>query len=386
MIPLSIPYFKGNEWKYVKECLDTRWVSTAGNYVERFERDICRYSGIKHAVSCVNGTCGLYIALFLAGVKPGDEVIVPTLTFIAPVNAVKYLGAEPVFADCDDFMNIDAEKVKEFCDNECIMIKAGLRNKKSGRMIKAIVPVHIFGNPCNLELLMNVADRYNLKVVEDATESLGASYSSGKYNGRYTGTIGDFGVYSFNGNKIITTGGGGMIITNNSKMAQKAKYLVTQAKDDPVRYIHNEIGYNFRLTNIQAALGAAQLEELDGFIKVKQKNYLLYKKELKNVEGIVFLGTPRGTNPNYWFYSIIVDKRKYGIDRERLMRRLELKGIQARPIWYLNHWQKKYVNNQRYKIRKAVWFWERVLNIPCSSGLSAKDVKKVCAAIKEPKR
>lgn len=385
MISLSAPFFNGNEWKYVKECIDTGWVSSAGKYVEKFEKAVCAFTGAKYAVACMNGTVGLQIALQLAGVGVNNEVIVPTLTFIATVNVVRYLNAEPVFMDCDDFMNIDPEKIAEFCEKECKMDCEGLRNKTSGRIIKAIIPVHIFGNPCDMPRIMEIAKKYNLKVIEDATESMGSYYSEGTYKNKFTGTIGDIGVYSFNGNKIITTGGGGMIITNDKKLAEKARYLITQAKDDPVRYIHNEIGYNFRMTNIQAALGVAQLEQLNDFIERKRRNYEVYKRELRDVEGITLLGIPKGTRPNYWFYSLIVEKEKYGLERDKLMQKLEEEGIQTRPIWYLNHLQKPYLSNQSYKIEKAFFFLQRVLNIPSSSNLSEKEIKRVVRSIKKLK-
>ena len=307
-IPLTEPVISGNEWKYVKECLDTEWVSSAGKYVEIFENNICKFTGAKYSTACVNGTAGLQVTLRLAGVEPNNETIVPTLTFIAPVNAVKYLNAEPVFMDCDNYMNIDPEKLSDFFKNECKMTNSGLRNKLSDRIIKAIIPVHIFGNPCDMPQIMEIAEKYNIKVIEDATESLGAYYTEGDYKKRYTGTIGDLGVYSFNGNKIITTGGGGMIVTNDEGLGKRAKYLTTQAKDDPVRYIHNEIGYNFRLTNVQAALGVAQLEKLNKFIKIKRKNYGLYKKELKDIEGVSLLGTPDKTASNFWYYPMLVER------------------------------------------------------------------------------
>ena len=212
MIPLSVPNLKGRELQYIKKCIDTNWVSSAGSFVKKFEEAIRHYVKSKYAVACVNGTAGLQIALKLCGVKANDEVIVPTLTFIAPVNAVKYLGAEPVFMDCDDYMNIDPIKLREFCvRNE--VTKDGLRNKSTGRIIKAVVPVHVFGNPCDMQEIMKIAKGYRLKVIEDATESLGSYYTSGVYKNKFTGTIGDIGVISFNGNKIITTGGGGMIVT-----------------------------------------------------------------------------------------------------------------------------------------------------------------------------
>lgn len=382
MIPLSVPKLDGDEWKFVKKCIDSNWISSAGKFVEKFEEAICKYTKAKHAIACINGTSGLFIALKLAGVRSGDEVIVPTLTFIAPINAVKYLGAEPVFMDCDEFMNIDPDKISEFLKEECSITKKGVINKRSGKYIRAMLPVHIFGNPCDMERIMVIGKKYNLKVIEDATESLGSYYKEGKYKNRFTGTIGDFGVYSFNGNKIITTGAGGMIVANNKNIAAKAKYLTNQAKDDSVRYIHNEIGYNFRLTNLQAALGVAQLKQLNKFIKTKKRNYELYKKGLENIKGISLLGFPKRTSSNFWFYSLIVDKEKYGMDRGSLMNELKKRRIQTRPVWHLNHLQRPYIKNRAYKIEKAFWFAERILNVPCSANLKDSDVKKIVSVIK----
>jgi len=382
MIPLSVPNLNGRELQYLKKCIDTNWVSSSGGFVEDFENAIRRYVKVKYAVSCVNGTSGLHVALNLCGVGKGDEVIVPTLTFIAPVNVVRYLGAEPVFMDCDDYMNINCAKLREFCVKECKITKLGLKNKRTGRIIKAVIPVHVFGNPCDMEEIMKIARQYRLKVIEDATESLGAHYTAGVYKNQFTGTVSDIGVYSFNGNKIITTGGGGMIVTNSGLFAKKAKYLTEQAKDDSVRYIHNEVGYNFRLSNLQAALGLAQLEQLKGFIKAKKDNYGTYKKLLKGVNGIEMLGVPEGTAPNYWFYSLIIEEKEFGMDRDRIMSRLQLKGIQTRPIWYLNHLQRPYRGNQTYKIKNAPRFWKRVLNLPCSTNLDVKQIERVTLAIR----
>lgn len=381
-IPLSVPCITGNAWKYVKECLDTGWVSGAGGYVEEFEKAVCAFSGAKYAVAVVNGTSGLQIALQLSGVEAGDEVLVPTLTFIAPVNTVRYLGGEPVFMDCDEFMNLDPVKLGEFLKTSCRLTPRGLINKTSGRRVKAVLPVHIFGNPCDMDAIMRVARKYGLKVIEDATESLGSYYAAGKYKGAHTGTIGDFGVYSFNGNKIVTTGGGGMFVTSDKKMAEKAGYLTTQAKDDAVRYVHNEVGYNFRLTNIQAALGVAQLEQLPAFIKRKKKNYEWYKHAISGVKGLKLLGVPAGTAPNYWFYSLLIESSAFGLDREGLMAALSRAGIQTRPVWHLNHLQKPYLNSQSFKIRRAGWFAERVLNLPCSSGLTKAQMARVAGSLK----
>lgn len=385
-IPLSEPEIRGNEWKYVKECLDTAWVSGAGQFVDEFEKKICEYTGAKYAITCVNGTSGLQVSLRLSGVKENDEVIVPTLTFIAPVNCIKYLAAEPVFMDCDQYLNIDVNKLEEFCKKECRVTNVGLKNKRTNRIIKAILPVHIFGNPCDMEKIMAIARSFNLKVVEDAAESFGSYYTSGRYRSKFTGTIGDFGVYSFNGNKIITTGGGGAIVTNDRTNAKKVRYLINQAKDDPIKYIHREIGYNFRLSNLQAALGLAQIEQLSEFIRIKRENYLLYKKLLNNIKGIKLMDIPQGTNTNYWFYSIIIDEKEYGMGRDQLRECLSKKNIETRPIWRLSHLQQPYLNNQVYKIQKALWFWRSILNIPSSSNLKSIAVKKIANEIKSLSR
>lgn len=386
MIPLSVPNIGGKEWTYVKRCLDTGWVSSAGKFIGDFEKAICRYAGAGHAVASSSGTSALFLALKLSGILPGDEVIVPTLSFIASANVVKYTGAEPVFMDCDDFMNISADKLEDFCRNECRLTSNGLKNKRSGRMIKAVMPVHIFGNPCDMESILKIASKYNIKVIEDATESLGSRYTCGKLKGKFTGTVGEFGAYSFNGNKIITTGGGGMLIARSKKDAVEAKYLSSQAKDDSIKHIHGKIGYNFRLSNIQAAMGIAQLEKIEDFISIKKRNYLKYSAMLKDIPGVSLLGVPSGTRPNYWFYSIMIDVKKFGMEKEDLMRRLEQRGIETRPIWRLNHIQLPYRKNQAYRIEKAAWFWKRVLNIPCSSNLTENEVRKVAEAIKRMKR
>jgi dTDP-4-amino-4,6-dideoxygalactose transaminase len=268
MIPLSAPSLKGNEWKYVKKCLETEWVSSVGKYVETFEKNVADYLGARYAVACMNGTAALHISLLLAEVKPNDEVIVPTVTFIAPVNAVKYIGAEPLFMDCDDYCTLDIDKTKEFLATHCELKQGITINKKTNRRIAAVLPVHVFGIPVNMDPLLELADRYNIKIIEDATESLGSLYK-----GKKTGTFGLLGCLSFNGNKIITTGGGGMIITDHEALAKRARYLTTQAKEDGMEYIHNEIGLNYRMVNVLAAIGVAQLEEIDNYVALKRKNF-----------------------------------------------------------------------------------------------------------------
>lgn len=382
-VPLSVPDISGDEWKYIKECLDTGWVSSAGKYVEKFEDCICEYTGAKYAVACVNGTSALHLALKLVGVLRDDEVIVPTLTFIAPVNAVKYLDAEPIFMDCDEYYNINIEKTLEFLRNHTVFKRGYTYNKITHRRISAIIPVHIFGNAVNLEPLVGVCIERNIKIVEDATESLGTFYNSGKYRGKHTGLIGDVGCLSFNGNKIITTGGGGMIVTNSKSYAEKARYYSTQAKDDEIRYIHNEIGFNYRLTNIQAAMGVAQLERLQHFLQIKKSNYQLYKNIIDSIPGLHLAEAPEYADNNYWMYALQINKTVYGDDKEGLMQTLRDRGIQTRPVWYLNHLQKPYRDNQSFKIVIANQMHQKTFNIPCSANLQRKQIDYVCSELKK---
>ncbi|NLA76385.1 MAG: LegC family aminotransferase [Clostridiales bacterium] len=380
-IPLSVPNLKGNELKYVSTAVETEWVSTGGPYVEDFEKNIASYVKCAGAVSCQNGTSGLHISLLLTGVTADDAVIVPTLTFIAAVNPVKYIGATPVFMDCDDSLCMDPVKLERFCKEECTLGNGKLIEKASGKHIKTLVVVHVFGNMADMEAIMNIARRYNLKVVEDATEAIGTYYTSGEYKGRYAGTIGDLGVLSFNGNKIITTGGGGMILSNNADYLRHAKHLTTQAKSDELYYTHDEIGFNYRMTNLQAALGLAQLEQLEDFIAVKNANYETYKRELSGCKGIQLLSVRDDIRSNRWFYALYFDGCK--LNRDEMIKHLSGNKIQSRPIWGLISDQLPYVGSRTYKIEKAKQYWESVVNVPCSTNLSQEDVKYVCSVIKE---
>ena len=381
-IPLSVPSLKGNELKYLTECVETEWVSSAGSYVDRFAEEIAAYTGSKYAISTSSGTAALHISLILAGIMPDEEVIVPTVTFIAPINTIKYMGARPVFMDCDEYLNIDVEKFADFCQNECEFSKGILINKSTKAAIKAVMPVHVFGNPVNMQILMDIANKYNLAVIEDATESLGSSYRSGKYKNKNTGSIGGLGCYSFNGNKIITSGGGGMIVTDNLEYANSARYLTNQAKDDDVRYIHNKVGYNYRMTNLQAAVGCAQLEQLERYICIKRKNFSIYKEAIDNMEGLDLIGEPAYGFSNFWHYSLLVDKEKFGMDKDNLMGFLSKKGIQTRPLWQLNHMQRPYKGYQAYRIERAFYYYDRLLNMPCSVSLNNVDIKRVIEAIR----
>ncbi len=380
-IPLSVPNLKGNELKYVTDALEKEWVSTTGAYIARFESEMAGYLNAEYAAACQSGTAGLHLALILAGVEKDHEVIVPTLTFIAAVNPVRYVQAHPVFMDCDDSLCMDAGKLEEFCRTQCDLIDNKLLNKSTGRLVKAVVVVHVFGNMAEMAAIMDIAEKYNLTVIEDATEALGTRYLSGRYNGSYAGTIADIGVYSFNGNKIITTGGGGMLVSHDEGLVKKARYLATQAKDDAADFIHNEVGYNYRMTNLQAALGVAQLEQLESFITVKTDNYMLYKSCINDeLKGLKLLDFRDDIRPNCWFYSLyITDLDKFS--RKKIIRHLSDNNIQSRPVWGLIHQQKPYQNNQAYRIEKAPENYKRIVNLPCSSNLSAGDVHTVIRTI-----
>jgi len=374
MIPLSVPHLNGNEWKYVKECLDTNWVSSAGKYVNLFEKKIAEYTGAKYAVACVNGTAALQVSLRLAGVQPGDEVIAPTLTFIAPINAIAYNGASPVFMDSDDYYNIDSVKTIRFIQEETEFKGGFSYNRKTGKRVSAIVPVHVWGNACWLDDLVDICRERNIAIVEDASESLGTRYTQGKFTGKHTGTIGKLGCVSFNGNKIITTGGGGMILTDDEGLAAKARYLTTQAKDDEIKYIHNEIGYNYRLTNIQAALGVAQLEQLNGFIERKKEIYNRYKSGLDNHSNFSIADIPGYADNNHW---LTVLKTSSASERDDVFKVLADNSVQTRPVWYLNHMQKPYLRHQSFDIENAVTLSNNSLCLPSSVTLGGPELNSI---------
>ena len=380
-IPLSVPSLNGNELQYVKECIDTEWVSSAGKYVDLFEQKIAEYTGSKYAIACVNGTAAIQVSLRLAGVGAGDEVIVSTLTFIASVNAITYNNATPIFMDADKYYNLDSEKTIEFIKNETVFKNGFTYNKKTNNKIAAIIPVHVWGNACWLDELVELCNKQNIAIVEDAAESLGTFYNAGKYKGKHAGTIGKLGCLSFNGNKIITTGGGGMILTDVKTLEEKAKYLSTQAKDDPIRYIHDEVGYNFRLTNIQAALGVAQLEQLPAILKRKKEIYDFYQSKIENIEGLSLSKVPDYADNNHWLNLLKIDSKVYNQDREVLMKRLEGNGIQTRPVWKLNHEQKPYKDYQHFKVEKAKELVKNSLCLPSSANLSNENLNKIVSVL-----
>lgn len=385
-IQLSVPNLDLEIVDNLRECIETGWVSTGGRFIAEFEQKMAKYVGTGDAVSAQSGTAGLHVALRILGVTSGDEVIVPTLTFVAAVNPVKYLGAEPVFMDCDDSLCMDTEKLEGFCQEECDFDGKKLINRKTGKQIKAIVVVHIFGNLANMESIMDIAGRYNLKVLEDATEALGSYFSEGRYKGHFSGTIADMGVYSFNANKIITTGGGGMIVSRHQEYLDEARYLTITAKntttEEVLFFVHGDVGYNYRMLNLQAALGVSQMDKLEEFIKTKVSNYKIYQEELADVQGIDVLPFKKDIRSNHWFYSLYIDNKRFGESRDKLMHRLIENGVQCRPIWKLIHTLKPYLDAQRYDIEKAIDYADHILNVPCSTNLTGEEVRYVCWMIK----
>ncbi len=381
MISLSIPNFEGNEQKYVDEALAQGWVSTGGAFITKLENKLAEFLHTPRVAACQSGTSAIHLSLVECGVGPGDMVIVPALTFIAAVNPVRYQFAEPVFIDCDDSLCLDPVKLQQFCEEECKMHN-GVLTHNSGKTVKAIVVVHVFGNMADMESIMEIAHRYHLKVIEDATEALGTKYTQGRYKGKYAGTIGNFGCFSFNGNKIITTGGGGAVTSDSEESVLHLQYLSTQAKDDPHYYIHNEIGYNYRMTNLQAALGVAQLELLEEFISRKQKNFIEYKKLFEGFELAELMPFRANTCSNHWFYSLSLNRHKIKASMREIITALEKEGIQTRAIWGLINEQKPYLNFIAYKIEKAKKFSDCILNIPCSTNITQEEIFTVASRIK----
>lgn len=378
-IPLCVPHLGGNEWAYVKECLDTNWVSSVGPFVNRFEAMVANALGCAHGVATVNGTSALHIALLLAGVQPGDEVVVSDLTFIAPANAVRYLGAWPVFVDAEPrYWQMDPQKLSDFLRKDCAYVGGRLKNKHTGRPIAAILPVHILGHPCDMGVILQEAQAFGLPVIEDATESLGVLC-----RGRPAGSFGLMSCLSFNGNKILTTGGGGMIVTDDDGLARKARYLTTQAKDDPLEFVHGEVGYNYRLTNVLAAIGVAQMERLQDHVASKRATAQAYTEALKGVPGIRCPEEPQGAYSTFWLYTILVDESKAALDSRTLMRRLDAEGIQSRPLWQPMHLSPAHQGAYATDCSVAERLNQQGLSLPCSVALSNREQQAVIALVND---
>ena len=379
---LHEPVFKGNEKAYLDECIQSGWVSSAGPFVDSFENAIKNYTSSKHSVAVVNGTAALHLALKVLKVGADQEVIAPALTFIAPINAISYTGAQPVFIDCDEFFNIDINKTLDFLKEETFSKDGKTYNKTTKKHLSALIVVHVFGNAVFMDDLIDVCNKANIKIIEDACESLGTFYSKGRFKGRHTGTIGEIGCFSFNGNKIVTAGGGGAVISNNGELIKKIKYLSTQAKDNSFTYEHNEIGYNYRLTNLQAAVGLAQLEQIEDFLSHKYLLHNEYGTRLKDNDCYSLLIAPEYCRSNYWLNIISSNKFKNDY-RDTLIQKFAKKNIEVRPIWKLNNQQKPYLRNQSYKVERANKLISNSICLPSGVGINLEDVQRICILLDE---
>lgn len=365
IIALHEPQFRGNEWAYVKECIDSGWVSSVGKFVDRFEQELAEYTGTKKAVVVVNGTAALHVCLMLAGVKAGDEVIVPALTFIATANAVAYCAAVPHFVDsAENTLGIDPAKLRDYL-RDMAEVKDGVcRNRQTGRPIRAVVPMHAFGHPVDLDELCAVCEEFSLVLIEDAAESIGSCYK-----GRHTGNWGKLTAVSFNGNKVITTGGGGAILTNDPELARQAKHLTTQAKV-PHRweFCHDQIAYNYRMPNINAALGCAQLERLSEFVDAKRALFVRYQAALQDIAGIRLFKEPEFARSNYWLHAVLLDE-EYAGQRDELLAATNDCGIMTRPVWNLLYTMPMYHESPRMACPIAESIGRRLINLPSSAKL-----------------
>jgi perosamine synthetase len=373
MLLLSGPNIAGNEMKYVKECLETGWVSSVGSYVTKFENMLAEYSGCKYGVATSSGTTALHISLLLAGVQRDDYVIAPNVTFIASINSIKYTGADPILVDVDpQTWQMDLDLLEEFLENETDEKNGQLFYVADGRPIRCIMPVHVLGNICDMDRLMKLAAEYGLDVVEDATESLGTFYK-----GKHTGGFGKMGCFSFNGNKIITTGGGGVIVTNDEELAKKAKHLTTQAKSDPFEYMHDEIGYNYRLVNVLAAMGVGQMELLPGFVKRKKEISDYYRGQLTGTGDITFQKIEPEVDCNMWLFTLMTEKQK------EVLKALNDAQMQSRPFWVPMNQLRMFAGDVYYQHDdRSDYVYKRCLSIPCSTNITNEELAAVAEKIK----
>lgn len=372
MIPLSVPNLSGNEWLYIKDCLDTNWVSATGSYVDKFEKLIAEYTQTKYAVAVSSGTTALHISLLLAGVEQNDLVITNNLTFVATANAIKYLKADPILMDiCPDTWQIDTVLLSTFLENDCELQNGFCFHKASQRRIKAILPVHVLGNMADMESLVTLAQKYNLTIVEDAAESLGSLYHE-----KHAGNWGQMATLSFNGNKIITTGGGGMILTNDEKLAKKAKHLTTQAKASSFDYFHDDLGYNYRLVNILAAMGVAQVEQLPQFVESKRAIAHKYNEQLTKIEGVKIQQIKDGIFSNCWQYVALFPNKL------ELIKHLQHQKIEIRPLWIPIN-QLPIFSNDLYinDLDNTQKVSQMGLMLPCSTSITNQEIDKVIESI-----
>lgn len=383
MISLNEPTVGKKELKHINFTIKKKWISSYGGYNKKFENILSRILKCKNVIAVSSGTAALHLALKVLNVKENDEVIVPSLTFIATINAIKYVNASPIFMDVGNDHNLDIDKTIEFLEKKTFIKNKSTYNLKTKKKISALIVVHLWGNAINFERLKTVCKKRNIFIIEDATEALGTTYINKQRKIKHVGTIGDIGCLSFNGNKIITTGSGGAVISNNSKLAKKTLYYAEQAKDDNVRYIHNEIGYNYRLPNLNAAFGYAQILKLDQILKKKKIIHKFYKHKIEKINGLSLLKPVNYSRSNFWMNILIIDSIKIKISPIKFHKKLLAKGVQTRLIWKPNHLQKKYKKMQNYKIINSNKLYNSCLCIPSSFDLNSKQLNKICLLIKK---
>jgi perosamine synthetase len=376
-LPLSEPSLTTLERRYVAECVESGWISSVGPFVDRFEKAFASTVGSPHAIGVVNGTAAVHIALLAVGVKPGDEVLVSDLTFVAPANAIRYCGAHPVFLDARlDTWQLDEEKLERFLARECVRRRGATIDKRTGRVVRAIVPVHILGSALRIDRIVAIARRWGLKIVEDSCEAVGT-----RYLGRAPGTFGDAGAFSFNGNKIVTTGGGGMVVTSNEAIASKIRYLTTQAKDDPIEYYHKEIGFNYRLTSLPAALGLAQLERLGELMSARRALADAYDEEFSD-SSVTPMPKPEGVEQTWWLYTALLPPKTSLARRKKVVAALNAQGIGSRPLWHTLHDLPPFIHERSDRISAASELYRRAVSLPSSPHLTPDDARRCARALK----
>ncbi len=374
IIPLCEPNLAGKEKKYLLNCIKTNYVSTVGNYVGKFEKKIGGFIKSRYSLSCNSGTSALHLALRVVGVKSNHEVIVPTISFIATANAVRYLKASPVFMDCDDYFNIDIKKTINFLKEKTYLKNNQCFNKKNGKIIKAIIVVHVLGNAVYLDQLIKICKKNRIIIIEDAAAALGTKYIKGKYKDKFVGTVGDIGCFSFNGNKIITCGSGGLLATNNKYYYEQSKYLSTTACDRKIDYTHNALGYNYRLNNVNAAIGLAQIEKIQFYLKAKRRIFDFYCNNLKiNEKFKIYIG-PKYSNNNNYITNIICKNKNI---KNKIINVFKKNKVQVRSLWKPLHMQEYFKKYEKFKITKAKSYFDRTISIPSSSNIKKSELEKV---------
>ncbi len=383
MIPLSAPTITGNETKHLGETIKKKWISTYGAYKIRFDKSLSKITKSNFVISVSSGTAALHLALCVLGVKKRQEVIVPSMTFVASINVIKYLDANPVFMDVDNNHNLDVKKTISFLENNTYFKNSSTFNKKSKKKISALILAHMWGNALEFNELVKICKKKNIYIIEDAAEALGTYYSSGLNKNKHVGTIGDIGCLSFNGNKIITTGSGGALLVKKKLLQKKILYLAEQAKNDPIKYIHNEVGFNYRMPNINAAFGCAQLEKLKKFLQKRRQNFLVYRNLINKIPGLSLLEPMGYSKSNHWMNVIIIDRKKINKTPLYFHKKLLNKKIETRLVWRPNHLQKMYKSNEKYRISLSKKIYDTSLCVPSSSNLKTSEIKKICEIIKQ---